>query len=214
MPLTTVTCPNCNTTLKPKTPVPEGTRLKCPKCATVFAAGADAVAPAPRPAPPPAPPPAADDEITDAVGDADDDTGAPPAAKVGAMDRLKKRVPLWAWFTLVGVASFFLGGCCCVPLNSFVVAPFYTGSLGGLTGGSVTKANYDKIKKGMTEAEVQAMLGAPSLTGELPGGLKSQTWKGSNGDFITVGYKDGKAMSALYQFTNGSAQMSGGGPLP
>ncbi len=33
----TVTCPNCNVTLKPKTPVPAGTRIKCPKCQTVFA---------------------------------------------------------------------------------------------------------------------------------------------------------------------------------
>ena len=36
MPSNTVTCPFCNSTLKSKTPVPGGTRIKCPKCSTQF----------------------------------------------------------------------------------------------------------------------------------------------------------------------------------
>jgi len=57
-------CPECGAQLRPANPVPPGKKLRCPKCATVFApatAAAGAAQPA-RPAPEPAPRPAAEDE--------------------------------------------------------------------------------------------------------------------------------------------------------
>ena len=41
MPLTTLTCPICLSTLKPKTAVAEGTRIRCPKCKGSFVAEAE-----------------------------------------------------------------------------------------------------------------------------------------------------------------------------
>lgn len=40
MALLKITCPACKTVLKPPKPVPEGTKLKCPKCKSAFTAGA------------------------------------------------------------------------------------------------------------------------------------------------------------------------------
>lgn len=39
MALTKITCPHCKSDLKPPKPVPEGTRLKCPRCKQGFTAG-------------------------------------------------------------------------------------------------------------------------------------------------------------------------------
>src|SRR5262249_11961773 len=33
-----LTCPECNATLKPAQPVPDGKKVKCPKCGAVFVA--------------------------------------------------------------------------------------------------------------------------------------------------------------------------------
>ena len=38
MPLSRLTCPSCGVVLKPKTPVPEGKRVKCPTCKGTFIA--------------------------------------------------------------------------------------------------------------------------------------------------------------------------------
>jgi predicted Zn finger-like uncharacterized protein len=54
MPLTKLTCPKCETVLKPAKPLPEGRKVKCPKCGTLFAAGEPA-APAPAAAKKPQP---------------------------------------------------------------------------------------------------------------------------------------------------------------
>jgi hypothetical protein len=60
----------------------------------------------------------------------------------------------------------------------------------GCSGNKVTKANYDKIKKDMTEAQVKEVLGSPTETQNQG---KTQIWK--NGDeFITVMFNDGKVI--------------------
>jgi predicted Zn finger-like uncharacterized protein len=38
MPSTQITCPECNASLKTSQPIPDGKRVKCPKCGAVFAA--------------------------------------------------------------------------------------------------------------------------------------------------------------------------------
>jgi hypothetical protein len=54
----------------------------------------------------------------------------------------------------------------------------------GCGGGSPTKENYAKIKDGMTESEVNGILGSPSESKELLGN-KISMWK-SGDNFIRV----------------------------
>src|SRR5947209_455540 len=59
MPVAKLTCPECSAVLKPAKPVPEGKKIKCPKCGTIFEARAEdnepqPVKPAARPKPVPA----------------------------------------------------------------------------------------------------------------------------------------------------------------
>src|SRR5437660_11130287 len=46
MPATTLTCPGCKTVLKSKSPVPDGKKLKCPKCNTYFVSPGASLMPA------------------------------------------------------------------------------------------------------------------------------------------------------------------------
>jgi hypothetical protein len=57
----------------------------------------------------------------------------------------------------------------------------------------VTKANIDKVQKGMTEAEVVQLLGAgtPTTRDTTPPDMKEMTWEGGS-DTIMVQFKDGK----------------------
>ena len=55
MPLSSLTCPICLGTLKPKTAVAEGTRIRCPKCKGSFTAEAEPKPPEPEPLPEPIP---------------------------------------------------------------------------------------------------------------------------------------------------------------
>jgi hypothetical protein len=58
----TYTCPECGTALRPKTPIPAGKKVKCPKCSAIFAAqAAQPVRAAAKPAAAPAKKAADDD---------------------------------------------------------------------------------------------------------------------------------------------------------
>ena len=46
MPATTLTCPGCKTVLKSKSPVPDGKKVKCPKCNVHFVSPGASVMPA------------------------------------------------------------------------------------------------------------------------------------------------------------------------
>ena len=37
-----LTCPSCDATLKTAAPLPDGKKIKCPKCATLFTVGGEA----------------------------------------------------------------------------------------------------------------------------------------------------------------------------
>ncbi len=221
----TITCPHCNVTLKPKTPVPAGTRIKCPKCQTAFVVpggGAAPAAVAPKPGPksavakpaapkpkPAPPPPEEEEEVAEAEAADGADDGA--AGEGEAPVKAKKKIPLWVWIAS-GVGAFFLL-CGCCPLGGWL-AYSMMGSGGLLGGGNLSMTSYNKLKKGMTEDEVkQVMGGVPSMTSET-GGIHSDIWKGSGDDFITVQFQQDKAVAAGYQITNGPSKMSGGGPLP
>jgi hypothetical protein len=41
MPATSFTCPKCHSTLRSATPIPDGRKIKCPKCSTIFVTAAD-----------------------------------------------------------------------------------------------------------------------------------------------------------------------------
>ena len=185
-----VICPSCNTTLKPKTPVPAGTRIKCPKCQTVFAVPDDEEVAA---APPPAP---AAEETAGARVAADDLTAmgdAPPKPK-------KTGTPLWVW--LVGGGAILLLGCCgvCGGLGYW---GYQTAASAG--SGSVTLLNYAQIQKGMSEAQVKAILGEPARRAEDKGET-TVTWQDGQNK-ITVTFMGDKA-------TERSCHLSTSGGIP
>jgi phage FluMu protein Com len=195
MAATTVTCPSCNATLKPKTPVAAGTRIKCPKCTTVFAVPADADdAPVPKPVAPrpaaPRPKPAArreepDDleEITEDIDDEplDDEEEEERPIKRKKKKLKKKGVPLWVWLTAGGGLFLFL---CCAGCGGYI---WYIGSSVVNAGsGSITFLNYTKIQKGASEAQVKAILGEPRPQLGNPGNLKVLIWMDDKYNTITV----------------------------
>jgi hypothetical protein len=178
MPLASVNCPNCNVLLKPKTPIPEGTRLKCPKCATVFvaqgesagvpptvpappkaaprpAAPAPAAATTPKPAAPKPKPAAAEADVPEVTEIIDDEAGDEAPAKPK-----KKGMPMWIWFAIGGGVLVF----CCCPISSGGIYVMVNGVPG--LGGNVTKTNYDKIKIGASEKEVTDFMGQPNAKPE------------------------------------------------
>ncbi len=169
-----VTCPSCNTTLKPKTPAPAGTRIRCPKCQTVFAVPGDAATP------PPAPTPSAEDDEGFA-GMADDSAGP----RREAIRPAKNGVPLWVW--LVGGGGLLvLLTCCGCGIGGY----YFVNSVVKAGSGSVTLLNYAQIQKGMSEAQVKAILGQPAT--ESPGANKIVTWQDGQ-NTITVTFTNDQA---------------------
>jgi hypothetical protein len=93
----------------------------------------------------------------------------------------------------------------------FVAVLFLTAltlSLSGCGGSKITKGNYDKITKGMTEAEVEAIIGkgevkasasfdGPKTQSNPPPGLPTSSkaifWK-SGGSEIVIWFQDGKVI--------------------
>src|SRR5262245_5247305 len=74
---------------------------------------------------------------------------------------------------------------------------------GGAKGGGgdtkITKANWDKVKDGMSEKEVTDLLGTPSETKDIKGG-KELTWQHS-GSVCVVEMKEGKAKKGFAGFS-------------
>lgn len=210
----TVTCPNCNVTLKPKTPVPAGTRIKCPKCQTVFAVPGDGAAPAaaaPKPGPtsgvarPAAPkptPPEEEEEIAESADGADDATEREGEAPVKAK---KKGTPLWVW--LVSGGAILLLGCCGVcGIGGYMV--YNTVASHG--SGSVTLLNYAKIQKGMSEAQVKGILGQPTTEMGL-GGNKVATWQDGQNTISVTFTGDMATDKVAHLFTSGGTKIDQSG---
>jgi hypothetical protein len=248
MPLTSLTCPICLGTLKPKTAVHEGTRIRCPNCKGSFVAEAEPKAP-PEPVhepiltetQEPMPEPiAAAEEIVEAEEAAeapmeeiaeqpsrprprasreDDDYDRPRRRRARRDDddeqeeesedrfrrKPKKGVPVWVWLVSGGVGLVLLLGCCGV--GGIVV----WSAAGG--GGPVSVNNYNQLKKGMSPAQVQAILGPPTTTLQF-GFSQTETWQNGT-DNITVGFLNGTAATRSCNIQhNGWIQLQDSGILP
>jgi LSD1 subclass zinc finger protein len=227
----TLTCPGCQTPLRTAKPLPPGARLKCPKCQTVFATPSAPAAPAtpaaaaptqdPYAAPPPArpkPPPAADPygdtppakKPAPAAGARPRPNGGtagraadPDAGRVAAAPPKKTGVPVWVWLAAGGGAFLLLCVCpCSVGTYMWYAGANWLSNLPSLSSGDkVTKENYDKIKKDMSEAEVKTILGEPLFTTDesfmglkLSKGQKCLVWSGRSEDGISVVFEKDKAI--------------------
>jgi hypothetical protein len=216
---TTLTCPECQTTLKPNKPVPAGTRLKCPKCQTPFFA---------PPAALPEEPPAAEaleeapgqmeeldalEELQEleelpAAGAAVTETPIPTGRRLDDDDRPSRRrgrgrdddeedrdgrgprrgrggkkggVPVWVWLALGGGGLVVLLLC---GVGGIMAVMMF--------GNRVTMANYDRIKTGMTETEVKAIMGEPTKTSTMF--FKILIWENGN-DVIEVVFDNNDKVS-------------------
>jgi len=119
-----------------------------------------------------------------------------------------------SWRPSLTALTAMLAGCVLLA-GSLAAAPGDKGEKGGKPakgkGGKVTKANYDKLKKDMTEKAVVALLGEPTKTAsrEVPqfGKVKEAVWKGGK-DEILVLFKAEKLIHK--QSTFGALQPKGG----
>jgi hypothetical protein len=202
---TTLTCPECQTTLKPNKPVPPGARLKCPKCQTAFFAPPAALPEDPEePQPPQAPGGVEELEETEELEELPPAQGANAASVVDkplpkgrrlddADDRTSRRRKGRGRddeedggprkdrkVKKAGMPVWVwlaIGGGGLVLLLCCGVG----GVVALMTFGSrVTMENYEKIKADMTEDQVKAILGEPTEQSEVLG-IKVMEWKsGSN----------------------------------
>lgn len=81
-----------------------------------------------------------------------------------------------------------------IALLSIALAGLFTGC-----GSKISEANYDKVKEGMTKAEVVAILGQPTETevvGQTNGAdIKGPVWEGNGYKVVTVFSPDDKLLT-------------------
>src|SRR5947209_8121074 len=116
---TTLTCPSCQATLRPKTQLAPGTRIKCPKCLNVFAVPGEeeegeVLDPVPRSTRPRAAARREEPDDLAETGDVVDDEGADDEPEEDRPARRRKKpkkksgVPVWVWVTSGVVGVIFL----------------------------------------------------------------------------------------------------------
>lgn len=125
----------------------------------------------------------------------------------------KKRsrgMPIWIWLVGGGAICFLFLVCA-----GGGAALYFGGFLDGMLQNRVTKENFDKIKRGMSETEVRAILGSPSqvndattelkmLGGRNPfGSIKVLVWKGG-GNTIQLTLMNDKVTARMFIDPNGA----------
>lgn len=136
----------------------------------------------------------------------DDDADDRPRPR--EIRRTKGGVPAWVWIVGgIGVAVLLLG---CAGGGGLII---WLAS-GSLTN-KVTEENYKKIKLGMSEAEVKAILGEPTAVEDLDkaasklginvrmptSGLRVLIWRNGNNQ-ITLSFRNDKVVTMMSQFTS------------
>jgi len=233
MPLSSLTCPVCLAELRPKTPVPEGTRIRCPKCKGAFVAGG--VLPEPEPVQEPMPE-AADGPAYEVLEEAVEVHEAPPSPRRSRRrrdeeeerprrrGRKKGGVPLWVWLTAGGVALLLFCGCFGTVGVLFATGAFAGGSglPAALAGTPITWDNYNRLHRNMTEAQVRAILGSPTrqvkpsgpnpVGGEYGPSAKTLIWEDPVSlDYIYVVFENDRAVDRSCLVIEGGAGLSGMG---
>jgi hypothetical protein len=99
---------------------------------------------------------------------------------------------------------------CCIAALSGGCSGSKVSQSGGSSGSKVSQSNYDKIKEGMTEAEVKSILGPPSnessasvsrtdpKTGTTAQAKSQMSW-GDGDRSITIDFTDGKVTEKKQQ---------------
>ena len=235
MPLTNLTCPICLGTLTPKTAVPEGTRIRCPKCKGSFTAEAEPKPMAPEAEPLPAPPEQANPEyaqeampepaaLDESVVPADmvleeilPPRPRPPARRDDDYDRPRRRErddydeperdrPRRRRRAKGAPLWVWL-----VSGGVGLVLLLGCCGIGGvigwtmLSGWNVSLDNYNRIQPHMTLDQVEAILGRPTDSVGFGGSL-NETWR-SGEYYINVNFLNGRAMVKMCHVP------SGGGPV-
>jgi hypothetical protein len=181
-----------------------GKKIRCKSCAEVFRVppphedkarpAAVTTSPAKRGV---APPPE-DDEVEDVLA-ADDEADAyeedRPSRRRRPLVKARSGVPLWVWLAAGG------GGALLLLIVVVLVLVFAPGV------NKATPENYRKLKQGMSENEVTAILGAPHHTDErnTPGAGKAtakvMVWMNGPSS-ISVTFTDGKVTGLVGNFVN------------
>jgi predicted Zn finger-like uncharacterized protein len=206
MPIET-TCPHCDQTYSLADDL-EGKKVRCKGCGKTFTVAGEAPRQAVRKAPS-----GARRAARKGPDEADDFAFEEEPGQVVRPPRKKGGIPLWVW--LVGGGGIFLFLCC----GGGGVVGFFLMRGTDLFGNRVTKENFDKIKTGMTEAEVKAILGEPTesagtpdqfsnLPGmprmpRMPGGMQMNVmvWEQGN-NVIAVYFRNGKVLLKQWQSRN------------
>jgi Zn-finger nucleic acid-binding protein len=205
----TLTCPSCNATLRPKTPLAAGTRIKCPKCTNVFAVPDEEddapVTPVRRPKPaarreePEEEVPESGEILDDEPEDDEPEEDRPRKKK--KKKPKKKGVPLWVWLTAGGGLFLLL---CCAGCGGFI---WYVGSSVINAGsGAATFLNYAQVQEGMSDSQVKTIMGASPQSAMQIGNTKTETWQ-SGSDVIVVTFVDDKAVNRSCHLTSKSGQV-------
>lgn len=212
MPLSRLTCPVCLAELKPAKPVAEGARVRCPKCKGAFTAEGEPRAEEPVQEPLPSADAPPEEEPAEALA-ADEEVEVPRRRRSARgrdeeENRPRKRarkggVPLSVWLAGGGVGLVLLCGCCGgagMVLYNNVAGP------------NVSLASYNKIHKGMSEAEVTKILGAPTSTNNA-NLMHTDTWKNGD-DLIIVSFVNDKALVGRCHISSGVGVTEVQGALP
>ncbi len=88
----------------------------------------------------------------------------------------------------------------CRQLGSLLLGVALCVLLAGCGNHKLTKGNFDKVKNGMSEAQVTDLLGpATAIQGGVEKGGKTLVWK-SGTIFVTVHLKDDKVNGKMHNF--------------
>jgi SmpA / OmlA family len=113
--------------------------------------------------------------------------------------RARSGLPAWAWSALAGGAAILVVVVVAVAVrNSRSDPPGNPAPSAGdtaPTGNTVTRAHFDRLRSGMTEAQVRAIMGPPTAVDNYDdekGKSRQLSWR--NGDeYITIAFVNGSS---------------------